>query len=75
MQPTHQPNEPHAIVSLDGRVLKTFDSLAAAAAHADRHAQAIVIYTRSGKRPTTDMRIVEIARLEHYRQQLKETLA
>ncbi len=72
---TNRATEPHAIVSRDGRVLKTFDNLAQAAAYADRHAKAIVIYTRSGKRPTSDMAVVELARLEHYRQQLAEALA
>lgn len=66
---------PHVVVSQSGHVIAEFPTLAEAVAYTDRHAQAITVYTRSGKRPTTDMRIVELARLEHYRQQLKEATA
>lgn len=65
----------YAVVRRDGHVLAMFDDIADANAYTDRHAQAVVIYTRSGKRPTTDMAVVELARLEHYRQQLKEATA
>lgn len=65
----------HAVVSQSGRVIAEFPTLAEAVAYTDRHAQAITVYTRSGKRPTTDMAVVELARLDHYRQQLKEALA
>ena len=64
-----------AAVNQTGHVLAEFETFAEADAYTARHARSIVVYTRSGKRPTVDMHVVELARLDHYRQQLKEALA
>lgn len=65
----------HVVVNQSGHVIAEFPTLAEAVAYTARHARSVVVYTRSGKRPTTDMHVVELARLDHYRQQLKEATA
>ena len=49
-----------------------FDDMADANAYTNRHARSVVLYTRSGKRPTVDMHTIELNRLAHYRSQLAE---